>query len=101
MILGGLNLNERDPITVRDHGCSTRPRNAILFHSKNRAGGGRSFDVGLIPYIYWTQKMLSVYLPPRRKILDVDFYAGCQIFCMNLTIFLSITLLLRELESQT
>ena len=47
----------------------------FYFTAKNE-GGGRSFDVGLISYIYWTQKMLSVYLPlcppeenSRRRLL--------------------------------
>ena len=80
--------------------CERSTLKEILFITiKNRAGrGGRSFYVGLIPYIYWTQIILPVYLPHWRKILDVYFYAWCQIIWMTLISFLSIILLLIELE---
>ena len=44
---------------------------AFYCTAKPCGGGGRSNLVGIIPYIYWTQKTLSVYLAPWGKKMGV------------------------------
>ena len=53
--------------------------------------GGRSNLVGFIPYIYWTQKTLSVYLAPWGKNWEYGFYIAYQILRVILISILHIT----------
>ena len=76
---------------------STKPRILLFYHSKNYAGGINPSGI-YDPYIYQTQKMLSVYLAPWGVRRETGFYAGCQIFMVVLISFLYITQFLIEVE---